>query len=178
MSPARPMQAHFFRSRLSRVMTYGQWASKMLPLQRVDATFTLHWDGTAWSEIPSPNVDESSGLSGVDGAAPNDVWAVGIVSNAGALAMHWDGAVWTVVPTPDDGDSPLVSAISSTNVLAVGEHRAPPSPRAGTGRSGVWFRHRRCLKMQGCSWEYRAATDQRGRSASKAFLAAIRQGMI
>jgi hypothetical protein len=54
------------------------------------STFTIHWDGTAWSEIPSPNMGYSNGLAGVDGAAPNDVWAVG-GTNLGGLAMHWDG---------------------------------------------------------------------------------------
>src|SRR5439155_1501162 len=39
------------------------------------STFTLHWDGTAWSEVPSPNVDDANYLSAVDGATPNDVWA-------------------------------------------------------------------------------------------------------
>ena len=36
-------------------------------------TFTLHWNGTAWSEVPSPNADVGNYLSGVDGASPNDV---------------------------------------------------------------------------------------------------------
>src|SRR5438874_2271050 len=43
--------------------------------QNTSSTFTLHWDGTAWSEIPSPNVIDTGSLRGVDGAAPNDVWA-------------------------------------------------------------------------------------------------------
>ena len=40
-------------------------------------TLTLHWDGTAWSRIPSPNVEMQNYLSGVDGMVPDDVWAVG-----------------------------------------------------------------------------------------------------
>ena len=63
------------------------------------STFTLHWDGTTWSEIPSPNVTTGFNmLSGVDGVAPNDVWAVG----GSDLTMHWDGTAWTEVPTPLD----------------------------------------------------------------------------
>ena len=86
------------------------------------ATFTLHWDGTTWSEIPSPNVSNQTSLSGVDGATPHDVWAVGYsgFSDVGALTMHWDGTAWTVVPTPTDGWFSAVKAFSATNVFAVG----------------------------------------------------------
>jgi hypothetical protein len=86
------------------------------------STLTLHWDGTTWSEIPSPNVSSTTSLSGVDGVAPNDVWAVGYsgFSNVGALTMHWDGTAWTVVPTPTDGGFSAVKAFSATNVFAVG----------------------------------------------------------
>src|SRR5439155_15535056 len=93
--------------------------------QNTSSTFTLHWDGTAWSEVPSPNVGDGNYLHGVDGATPNDVWAVGS-SNLGALAMHWDGAVWTVVPTPVAQFSAL-TVLSSANIIAVGANGATPS---------------------------------------------------
>ena len=86
--------------------------------QNTSSTFTLHWDGTAWSEIPSPNVIDTGSLRGVDGAAPNDVWAVG-GTNLGGLAMHWDGTVWTVVPMPTAGFF-AVTVLSSNNAIAVG----------------------------------------------------------
>src|SRR5438876_8041579 len=38
-------------------------------------TLTLHWNGTAWSIVPSPTVDHDI-LFGVDAIATNDVWAV------------------------------------------------------------------------------------------------------
>jgi len=89
--------------------------------QFTSSTFTLHWDGTTWSEIPSPNVTNGfNNLYGVDGTAPDDMWAVGS-SNLGAIALHWDGTAWTTVPTPvDDGWFVAVKAFSSTNVCAVG----------------------------------------------------------
>jgi hypothetical protein len=83
------------------------------------STFTLHWDGTTWSEIPSPDVSDWTSLHGVDGATHNDVWAVGY-SSVGALTMHWDGTAWTVVPTPTDGSFSAVKVFSATNVWAVG----------------------------------------------------------
>jgi hypothetical protein len=84
------------------------------------STFTLHWDGTTWSEIPSPNVGKYNTLAAVDGITPNDMWAVGF-SSLGALALHWDGTSWTVEPTPvDNGGFNAVKAFSPTNVCAVG----------------------------------------------------------
>ena len=43
-----------------------------------DQTLTIHWNGTAWSIIPSPNPGISfNNLAAVAAIAPNDVWAVG-----------------------------------------------------------------------------------------------------
>jgi hypothetical protein len=85
------------------------------------STFTLHWDGTTWTEIATPNAATGlNNLFGLDGNAPNDVWAVGY-SSLGGLAMHWDGTAWTVVPTPvDEGLFFAVRAFSARNVWAVG----------------------------------------------------------
>jgi hypothetical protein len=65
-----------------------------------------HWNGSAWSQVPTPNVvrfDEK--LNAVSAAAPSDVWAVGSTNRIGfahtdPLAAHWDGTSWTVIPTP------------------------------------------------------------------------------
>ena len=91
-------------------------------------TLTLHWNGTAWSIVPSPTVDHDI-LFGVDAIATNDVWAVGRSRPGGSgedrtLTIHWDGANWSVVPSPNDGfdDNNLfgVAAVASNNVWAVG----------------------------------------------------------
>jgi hypothetical protein len=65
-----------------------------------------HWNGSAWSQVPTPNVvrfDEK--LNAVSAAAANDAWAVGSTNKTGfahtdPLAAHWDGTSWTIVPTP------------------------------------------------------------------------------
>jgi hypothetical protein len=107
-------------------MTCGQWVTKDLDYnQNTASTFTLHWDGTAWSEVPSPNLDDANYLHAVDGATPNDVWAVGS-TNLSGLAMHWDGAVWTVVPTPVTAFYAL-TVLSSANIIAVGQYGGDPS---------------------------------------------------
>src|SRR5260370_592420 len=44
----------------------------------------LHWDGSAWTSIPSGTTDR---FLGVWGSGASDVWAVG----AGGTIRHWDG---------------------------------------------------------------------------------------
>ena len=87
-------------------------------------TLTLHWNGSAWSIVPSPIVNDDL-LFGVDAVASNDVWAVGrSQQEAVTLTIHWDGSNWSVVPSPNDGfeDNILfgVAAIASNDVWAVG----------------------------------------------------------
>ncbi|MCC7064180.1 MAG: hypothetical protein IT456_15320 [Planctomycetes bacterium] len=74
-------------------------------------TIAMHWDGVAWTRIPSPspapgNSNANCILWGLDGAASNDLWAVGTYSRQvkggwvgqQVFAMHWDGQSWTVPP--------------------------------------------------------------------------------
>jgi hypothetical protein len=98
-----------------------------------ERTFVEHWDGTAWSIVPSPNPGVGFGaanvLSGVSGVAGDDVWAAGWVLDPAKddiefLMEHWDGTAWTVAPSP----SPLgatqfafaVTALSADDAWAVG----------------------------------------------------------
>src|SRR5712691_1218459 len=89
-------------------------------------TLTLHWDGTTWSIVPSPILDNDI-LFAVDAVASNDVWAVGDSRpnnyDAITLTIHWDGSNWSVVPSPNGiGDNIFfgVAAIASNDVWAVG----------------------------------------------------------
>ncbi|HMA34655.1 MAG TPA: S-layer homology domain-containing protein [Chloroflexia bacterium] len=94
-------------------------------------TLIEHWDGTAWSIVPSPNAGTGNNLlGGVAAIAPNDIWAVGAsqdgVQGGRTLTEHWDGTAWSVVASPDPGPDPdgviAVSAVTSTNVWAVGAY--------------------------------------------------------
>jgi hypothetical protein len=40
-------------------------------------TLVEHWNGSAWSVVPSPNVGGNDNLLNGVGAAAGDVWAVG-----------------------------------------------------------------------------------------------------
>jgi hypothetical protein len=90
-----------------------------------------HWNGSAWSQVPTPNVfrfDEK--LLAVSPAAANDVWAVGSTNRTGfahtdPLAAHWDGRSWSIVPTPVTTGSTKsvlfgVANLGVTNAWAVG----------------------------------------------------------
>ncbi|HKP52338.1 MAG TPA: S-layer homology domain-containing protein [Chloroflexia bacterium] len=93
-------------------------------------TLTLHWDGAAWTHIPSPNLGTwNNYLRGVTAVSANDVWAVGsyvpsLSSPEQTLMLHWDGAAWSAMPGPSPGSSYnilySVDALASNDVWAVG----------------------------------------------------------
>jgi hypothetical protein len=95
-----------------------------------DRTLTLHWNGNAWSIVPSADGPSDTLLSGVAVALNNSVWATGqLVGNDGivhTLAELWNGTAWTIVPTPDANNiGNVLSSVSSTgasDVWAVGQY--------------------------------------------------------
>ena len=73
---------------------------------QVEQTLALHWDGSAWSIVATPDskANQSNYLASVTCAAPADCWAVGSISATGrstqqTLVVHWDGSAWTIVPS-------------------------------------------------------------------------------
>ena len=69
----------------------GQYYSGTTPL-----TLIVHYNGTSWSAVSSPNPvgATSSELLGVSAASSTDVWAVGDYNNGTTnrtLIEHWDG---------------------------------------------------------------------------------------
>jgi hypothetical protein len=93
-------------------------------------TIVEHWNGTAWSVVPSPNPSPgNNGLNGVVALAPDDVWTVGYYftnerNGFQALLEHWDGSAWSVVPGASvNGTYNLraIDAVSATDLWAVGQ---------------------------------------------------------
>lgn len=98
-------------------------------------TLILHWDGSAWTEVPSPNAQTwISGLSGVAARSVDDVWAVGGVNggeHVDPLTMHWDGKQWSIISSPvstshNGGSLSSVAVLSGNNVWAVGGDSMTP----------------------------------------------------
>jgi hypothetical protein len=96
------------------------------------ATLVEHWNGSAWSVVPSPYPGTGRNiLNSVAALSPNNVWAVGLAcddnncqDNPRTLIEHWDGSSWSVVSNPNpstymtalDG----VSASTPDDIWAVG----------------------------------------------------------
>ena len=115
-------------------------------------SLTLHYDGSSWSVVPSPNLEFGVKLEDVVTLAANDAWAVGWSGSSGSLddvnvAMHWDGTNWTIVPTPQPGGTEIdrllaVDARAPNDVWAVGLYS--PNPVAED--------HSLILHWDGTSW--------------------------
>ncbi|HVF98963.1 MAG TPA: S-layer homology domain-containing protein [Chloroflexia bacterium] len=98
--------------------------------QSVLRTLVEHWDGSAWTIVPSPNVGtDNNALASVVAVAADDVWAVGNYLNefgiSQTLVEHWDGSAWSVVESANVGpllDNYLTSidAVAPDDVWAVG----------------------------------------------------------
>src|SRR5205823_12264314 len=69
------------------------------------STLVEHWNGAAWSIIPSPNASttQDNQLRGVTCTSASDCWAVGQYntdfSSPHTLVEHWNGAAWSIVST-------------------------------------------------------------------------------
>lgn len=100
------------------------WAvgwSRNLPYgNRTKQSLVLHWNGSAWSRVTSPNLGAQTVLEDVVALSPTDAWAVGYASGSGALALHWNGTSWTTAPAPALGSLDAVSALSASNLWASG----------------------------------------------------------
>jgi hypothetical protein len=99
-------------------------------------TFVEHYDGNAWSVIPSPNPGNGFNiLFGVTALAPNNVWAAGYYTAqvnstrpTKTLIEHWDGTSWKIVPSPNIGPHSVyqsnelwgITAVSANDIWAFG----------------------------------------------------------
>lgn len=97
-------------------------------------TLIEHWDGTAWTIIPTPDQPEGGygselhAITSVNGN-PNNLWAVGTYSTSTQqvpIILHWDGVSWTSSKIPAqayNGALYGVVALSPRDVWAVGNNQ-------------------------------------------------------
>jgi hypothetical protein len=93
-------------------------------------TLIMHWNGSKWSTVSSPDPSPTSNLLyGVTAVSATDVWAAGSeIPDASALSsslvLHWNGRKWSRVhsPTASKTSTTLygVSAASAKDIWAVG----------------------------------------------------------
>jgi hypothetical protein len=119
--------------------------------QAQNRSLTMHFDGSSWTVVPSPNLEHGVRLEDVVTLGANDAWAVGWAGDNGfddvSVAMHWDGSAWTIVPTPQPGGANIdrllaVDALGPNDVWAVGIYS--PNP--------VVEDHSLILHWDGSSW--------------------------
>lgn len=99
-------------------------------------TLTMHWNGSSWSVVSSPNPDPNSDiLHALDGTSSSNLWAVGqqaldetvtgVPPGTRTLTEHWNGVSWSAVPSLNVGDQDTLqgaAAPTPTTLLAVGTY--------------------------------------------------------
>jgi hypothetical protein len=128
-----PSSSINFLNGVSAVSGNDAWAvGEAMHAHQKYHTLTLHWDGTAWTQVNSPHPGHADGLNGVSAVSGNDVWAAGYViphktGGHPTLALHWDGAAWSRVytPNPSQGGYVLnsVSADSASDAWTAGNYQ-------------------------------------------------------
>jgi hypothetical protein len=120
----------------------------------------LHWDGTRWSFVRSPQDERpggSSSMQDLSAVRSTDVWAVGGTVDGhseagragGARVERWDGRAWVLANDPPTGRVPLtrVSAVGREDVWAI---------RGGdfeNGEGGYGFGPTSILHWDGVAWQ-------------------------
>jgi hypothetical protein len=96
----------------------------------VGAETLLHFNGTTWSEVPSPLLSANS----VTALSATNAWAVGTISvfanhrqHTKPAIEHWDGTSWSIVSSPNPNPAPTkdtalygIAAILANDIWAVG----------------------------------------------------------
>jgi hypothetical protein len=112
-------------------------------------TLTEHWDGAAWTVVPSPDPGQDNRLDGVAGTPATGVWAVGATGPEGGaerpFILRWTGTGWQEAPVPDVGphDAALtaVAVVSPTDAWAVGTIEDEAARPLVLRWDGVEWRH-------------------------------------
>lgn len=126
---------------ISVISSSDIWAIGNYQSQYYYKMLAIHWNGTQWSIVPTPDLLFNYAIYAVSAVSSNDVWAVGTSStfSPAPLMMHWDGTTWTSVRINDSpgggvlGTLYSVSARASNDVWAVGTQ--------GFGASGSLTMH-------------------------------------
>lgn len=120
-SPALAMRwngSSFQKTTTPMVNTDGQVLNSIAALSKTDIwgvgggqaggtvieRYLCHWDGSAWTHVPSPKPALKHEFFDIAAIASNDVWASGqqVLADGSydPLLMHWDGSAWSGhVPT-------------------------------------------------------------------------------
>ncbi len=81
-------------------------------------TLVEHYNGSAWSVVPSPDTGTDDNLTGVTETSPTNLTAVGYdvpsgASGAQTLTMTWNGTSWAIVSSPNAGSNSVLTSVST-----------------------------------------------------------------
>jgi hypothetical protein len=96
--------------------------------QSVGRALVEHWDGIAWTEVPTPDLDSPVTLADIAAATSTDVVAVGFARSctpAGdcshtTLTEQYDGTGWSVVPSANPSKAGVNLLFGASNVPGTG----------------------------------------------------------
>jgi hypothetical protein len=141
------------------------WAVGSSGLSSAQASpFVAHFNGANWKSVPSATLapGASAAFNGVVALAPNNVWAVGSITDvmsgpASTLIEHYDGSEWSVVPSPSAGQNQSndlfgITAVSPTDIWAFGHYAVSSDGTEGTGPSLQGVQKTLLLHWDGTSW--------------------------
>ena len=95
-----------------------------------NVNMALHWNGTSWSWVATPEPDAAHGgyirqLNAIRCVSRTDCWAVGFWASppdpqvSGTEAVRWNGSAWSSVSAPKVGEAMGVACTSAANCWAV-----------------------------------------------------------
>jgi hypothetical protein len=101
--------------------------------RQVFQTTAVHWDGTAWTVVPTPDANtESNFLRAVKVVSPNEAYAAGFWDTGTSyrpMIQRWDGAAWTILPSE--------AAYDYSNELYGIDADGTDAVAVGTGSNGL-----------------------------------------
>jgi hypothetical protein len=97
------------------------WAIGYTTQTQAFQTLIVHWNGTTWNRVPSPNPGGGAILNAVTATSASNAWAAGQTGTAQALILRWNGSSWKRAPAPaPEGTLSGIAATSATDAWAVG----------------------------------------------------------
>src|SRR5260370_6263908 len=122
-------------------------------------TFSEHWDGSSWANVPTPNAISTGEnfLTSVAAIAKNDVWAVGFsrpdpYSARSTLVDHWNGSSWSIVASPNG--SPGTNSLFAVRGDTSSDEWAVGRKKTSTTSHTVLVEH-----WNGASWTISSGTQ-------------------
>ncbi len=134
----------------SDIWAVGRYNSGRPPTETGRDTLAMHWDGTSWTGVRTPNPTWAGAdfftLEDAAAISSTQVWSVGYAEDFASLKSttlveRWDGSAWTILPSPDPGGSNLPNRLSA--VATAGPNDAWAVGAAGYPERGLILRWRR-----------------------------------